>query len=115
MLATIPTVASYFASSLPLFLIGGILFDDNPLSGPTVSESGFNATSTIILSCRNSLSLFVIQCIVFRYATYIESPQASFRMARKMINLLTQLIPVLKEHAKTNRNDVRRSRRVYLA
>ena len=108
MLASIPAVAPSFAPSLPLFLMGGILFDDNPLSGPTVSESGFNATSTIILSCRNALSLFAIQCIVFRYASYIESPQASFRMARKMINLLTQLIPVLKEHVKTHRKDVRR-------
>lgn len=105
------SIPQSFAKNLPLFLIGGILFDDNPLSGPSVSENGFNATSTIILSCRKNLSLFDIQCVVMRYATYIESPQASFRTSRKMITVLTQLVPVLKEFVQSNRDEVRRAKR----
>ena len=87
------SIPQSFAKNLPLFLIGGILFDDNPLSGPSVSENGF------------------IQCVVMRYATYIESPQASFRTSRKMITVLTQLVPVLKEFVQSNRDEVRRAKR----
>jgi hypothetical protein len=100
-------VPTLFKEALPLLLLGGVLFEDNPLSGPVLSEHGFSIVSEIAVKHKTALSILDLQCIVLRYCTYIESPQASFHTAQKMIIVLTQLIKVIGQYASMHKEEMR--------
>ena len=46
---------------------------------------------------------------MYRYCSYIENSEADFKIARKLIIILTKLVGVMRLHINNNREDVRKS------
>ena len=100
-----------FLQSLPILLNGGVLFEDIPLSGEYVSDSGYTTMSDILILSKKSLTLVDLQSAVYRYCAFVEGPQADVRNIRKAIHTLTQLVDVIHGFYGTNPYVVRRSER----
>lgn len=88
-----------------MFLVGGLLFEDNPLLSPMLFEQGILLVAEIAVTHVTKLSLLDIQCITLRFCGFIENPQASFRVIRKLIDSITRLKPAFsrltRDHMQT--------------
>lgn len=105
------SVPRVFLHSIPILMNGDVLFDDIPLSGERINDSGYSILSDMILCTQNQLTLIDLQSIVYRYCSFVESPQADFRSIRKVIHVLTQLITPIRKFFAENRGVVSRCRR----
>lgn len=79
-----------------MLVVGGLLFEDNPLLFPMLFEHGILVVADIAVAHVNKLSLLDIQCITLRFCGFIENPQASFRVIRKLIDDITRLKPAFQ-------------------
>ena len=90
------TVPEPFLRFLPILLNGGVLFEDVPVYGERISDSGYPVMSELILCPSNQLTIIQLQAIIYRYCTYIENPQGDFRGVKNAVITLTRLIPTIQ-------------------
>lgn len=95
-----------FLRHLSFLLNNGILFDEFPNASLQESEMCFRTLNIIIVFYRNELSIQDLQNIVFRYCVYIEHPNADFQLSQNLIDILTELVGVMRLHISAHRDEV---------
>ena len=86
------TVPEPFLHFLPILLNGGVLFEDVPVYGEKIQDTGYPIMSEIILCPSNRLTIIQLQAVIYRYCAYIENPQGGFRGVKNAVITLTRLI-----------------------
>lgn len=100
------SVPRVFLKSLPILLNGGVLFDDVPVSGERINDNGYSIMSDIIIVSKKDLTISDLQSIIYRFCSFVESPQADFRSVRKTIHTLTQLMDPIRHYFDSNHDVV---------